>query len=107
MTALQCATSLVIARHGEAESEAPAWAEEGGSLTQQGRQQAAALGESLADRRVAHVWTRHAGPRRADRRDHRGPAQIGTTRLGLREFGVGDFLGVASEEDPFAATYAR
>ena len=41
MTALQCATTFVVARHGEAEYEAPTWAEEGGSLTTRGRRQAA------------------------------------------------------------------
>ena len=55
MTALQCATTLVVARHGEAEYEAPTWAEEGGSLTLRGRLQAAELAESLASRRVSHV----------------------------------------------------
>ena len=57
MTALQCATTMVVARHGEAEYEAPTWAEEGGSLTHKGRGQAVRLADSLASRRVAHVWT--------------------------------------------------
>ena len=33
VTALQCATTLVVARHGEAEYEASEWDDEGGSLT--------------------------------------------------------------------------
>ena len=45
MTALQCATTLVVARHGEAEYESSEWEEEGGSLTLLGRRQAAELGE--------------------------------------------------------------
>ena len=57
VTALQCATTLVVARHGEAEYESTEWDDEGGSLTLLGRRQAAALGEELAGRRVAHVWT--------------------------------------------------
>jgi probable phosphoglycerate mutase len=47
---LQCPTTLLLSRAGKSE---PA----GGSLTEHGRTQAAALGESLAGRRVAHVWT--------------------------------------------------
>lgn len=108
MTALQCATTLVIARHGEAEYEASEWAEEGGSLTLLGRQQAATLAESLAGRRVAHVWTSTLA--RAVQTGEIVAARLGvgvTTRLGLREFAVGDHRGVPLEEDPFVATYTR
>jgi probable phosphoglycerate mutase len=108
VTALQCATTMVVARHGEAEYEAPTWAEEGGSLTLRGRQQAAALAESLAGRRVAHVWTSTLA--RAVQTGEIVAARLGvgvTTRIGLREFDVGDHRGVPLEEDPFAETYAR
>jgi len=33
VTALQCATTLVVARHAEAAYEVSEWADEGGSLT--------------------------------------------------------------------------
>ena len=46
-----------MARHGEAEYETREWADEGGSLTSLGRQQAAAARRDLAGRRVSHVWT--------------------------------------------------
>ncbi len=108
MTALQCATTLVVARHGEAEYEASTWADEGGSLTQRGRQQAAALAESLADRRVAHVWTSTLA--RAVQTGEIVAARLGigvTTRIGLREFDAGDHRGVPLEEDPFVGTYTR
>jgi broad specificity phosphatase PhoE len=108
VTALQCATTLVIARHGEAEYEAPTWAEEGGSLTQLGRTQAVALAESLANRRVAHVWTSTLA--RAVQTGEIVAGRLGTgvtTRIGLREFDVGDHRGVPLEEDPFVDTYAR
>ena len=108
MSALQCATTMVIARHGEAEYEAPTWAEEGGSLTALGRRQAADLAEELADRRVAHVWTSTLA--RAVQTGEIVAARLGvgvTTRIGLREFDVGDHRGVPLEEDPFAATYTR
>jgi probable phosphoglycerate mutase len=108
MSSLQCATTLVVARHGEAEYEAPTWAEEGGSLTLLGRRQAAALAESLAGRRVAHVWTSTLA--RAVQTGEIVAARLGvgvTTRIGLREFDVGDHRGVPLEEDPFAETYTR
>jgi 2,3-bisphosphoglycerate-dependent phosphoglycerate mutase len=106
--ALHCATTLVIARHGQAEYEAPTWAEEGGSLTGRGRQQAASLAEELAGRRVAHVWTSTLA--RAVQTGEIVAARLGigvTTRLGLREFEVGDHRGVPLEEDPFVETYRR
>ena len=108
MTALQCATTLIVARHGEAEYEASEWEQEGGSLTLLGRRQAAQLAESLAGRRVAHVWTSTLA--RAVQTGEIAAARLGvgvTTRIGLREFDVGDHRGVPLEEDPFVATYTR
>jgi len=108
MTALQCATTMVVARHGEAEYEAPTWAEEGGSLTHRGRRQAVELAESLATRRVAHVWTSTLA--RAVQTGEIVAAKLGvgvTTRLGLREFDMGDHRGIPLEEDPFLETYGR
>jgi broad specificity phosphatase PhoE len=99
---------MVVARHGEAEYEAPVWAEEGGSLTLRGRQQAAALAESLAGRRVAHVWTSTLA--RAVQTAEIAAARLGvgvTTRWGLREFDIGDHRGVPLEEDPYLETYRR
>jgi len=108
VTALQCATTLIVARHGEAEYEASEWEQEGGSLTLLGRRQAAQLAESLAGRRVAHVWTSTLA--RAVQTGEIAAARLGvgvTTRIGLREFDVGDHRGVPLEEDPFVATYTR
>jgi len=108
VTSLQCATSFVIARHGEAEYEASEWEEEGGSLTLLGRRQAAELAETLAGRRVAHVWTSTLA--RAVQTGEIVAARLGvgvTTRLGLREFAVGDHRGVPLDVDPFMATYTR
>jgi broad specificity phosphatase PhoE len=99
---------MVIARHGEAEYEAPTWAEEGGSLTHRGRRQAVELAESLASRRVSHVWTSTLA--RAVQTGEIVAARLGvgvTTRLGLREFDIGQLRGVPLEEDPFQETYAR
>lgn len=106
MSTLQCPTTFVVARHGEAEYEAPTWAEEGGSLTHRGRQQARELAESLASQRVAHVWTSTLA--RAVQTGEIVAARLGvgvTTRLGLREFDIGEHRGVPLEEDPFLETY--
>ena len=86
----------------------PRWAEEGGSLTARGRKQAADLAEELAGRRVAHVWTSTLA--RAVQTGEIVAARLGigvTTRIGLREFDVGDHRGVSLDEDPFVATYTR
>ena len=107
MTSLQCATTLVVARHGEAEYELSEWEEEGGSLTALGRRQSAALAEELAGRRVAHVWTSTLA--RAVQTGEIVAARLGvgvTTRLGLREFGAGD-LTHPQDLDPFLEIYRR
>lgn len=108
MSDLQCATRLIVARHGEAEYESPAWDDEGGSLTIKGRGQAADLAQVLADQRVAHVYTSTLA--RAVQTGEIAAARLGgpgvTTREGLREFVVGDFAG-STDPDPFAATYSR
>jgi 2,3-bisphosphoglycerate-dependent phosphoglycerate mutase len=108
MSDLQCATRLIVARHGEAEYESPAWDNEGGWLSATGRTQARALAERFADQRVAHVYTSTLA--RAVQTGEIAAATLGglhvTTREGLREFVVGDFSG-STEPDPFAPTYAR
>jgi broad specificity phosphatase PhoE len=53
---LQCAATLIVARHGEAEYDVDAWPDAGGSLTALGRRQARELAESLRGRRVAAIW---------------------------------------------------
>ena len=107
MSSLQCATTLVVARHGEAEYESSEWNGEGGSLTQLGRKQAADLGTSLAGRRVSHVWTSTLA--RAVQTSEIVAARLGigvTTRVGLCEFGPGG-LGGPRDLDPFVETYLR
>lgn len=108
MSDLQCATRLIVARHGEAAYESPAWDNEGGWLTTTGRTQARGLAERFADQRVAHVYTSTLA--RAVQTGEIAAATLGglavTTREGLREFVVGDFAG-STEPDPFAPTYAR
>ncbi len=108
MTALQCAATLVVVRHAEAEYESSEWDDEGGSLTLLGRRQAAALGESLAGRRVAHVWTSTLA--RAVQTAEIVAARLGvgvTTRRGLCEFSSGDLSSETRDLDPFLETYQR
>jgi broad specificity phosphatase PhoE len=58
MSDLQCAATLLIARHGDAEYGHPSvLSDEGGWLSPKGIEQTAALAESLAGRRVAAVRT--------------------------------------------------
>jgi probable phosphoglycerate mutase len=106
MTAMQCATTMVVARHGQAEYESHLWGDHGGCLTHGGRREAAALAGSLRGQRVAHVWTSTMS--RAVQTAEIAAAALGvgvTTREGLREFGVGEHAGVPREEDPFLETY--
>lgn len=107
MSDLQCPTTLILARHGEAEYETPDWAEHGGSLTTRGRAQAAALADALAGRRVAHVWTSTLA--RAVQTGEIVAARLGvavTTRNALSEFGCGDLAGHPRDADPAAEIYA-
>jgi 2,3-bisphosphoglycerate-dependent phosphoglycerate mutase len=99
-------TTILVARHGDAEYETRHWADEGGSLTRQGRAQARGLAERLASRDVAHVYASTYA--RAVQTGEIVAAHLGvgvTTREGLREFSVGALSG-SRAEDPFAETYA-
>ena len=95
-------TTVIIARHGDAEYEPIDVDEETGTLSDLGRRQSAALGEELAGRRVAHIWTSTLA--RAVQTSEIVAARLGvgvTTRLGLREPGVGDLTGPTPDPDPF------
>ncbi|MDQ4052710.1 MAG: histidine phosphatase family protein [Actinomycetota bacterium] len=106
MSSLQCETTMILARHGDAAYESRWLAEVGGSLTELGRRQASALGEALVDRRVAHVWTSTLA--RAVQTAEIVAARLGvgvTTRESLREFGCGDLAGTDREIDPFVPIF--
>jgi 2,3-bisphosphoglycerate-dependent phosphoglycerate mutase len=99
------AATILVARHADAEYETHHWADEGGSLTHAGREQARGLGRRLAGRGVSHVWTSTYA--RAVQTAEIAAAQLGvavTTREALREFSVGSMAG-SRAEDPFAETY--
>jgi probable phosphoglycerate mutase len=54
---LQCAATLIVARHAEAAFVEDWFSDEGGSLTPGGRRQAHALADSLEGRRVASIFS--------------------------------------------------
>ena len=108
MSDLQCAATVIVARHAEAEYEADVLAEGGGSLTTVGRAQARALGESLRDRRIAAIWC-------SDRARAVQTAEIVAAivrcavrvRAGLAEFGLGEYVGQPYVEGMFADLFDR
>lgn len=106
MTDLQCAATIIVARHGEAEYEVEGLTDAGGSLTDAGRAQALALGESLLDRRVATIWCSDLS--RAVQTAEIAASVLGCgvkVRAGLREFSVGDLAGQSYEDTGFLAIY--
>lgn len=108
MSMLHCPATVLLARHGEAAYEARTWSDEGGSLTGDGRAQAAALADRLHGRRVVHVYVSTMA--RAVQTAEIAAAKLGvgvTTRLGLQEFSVGSFMDVERDTDPFAETFAQ
>lgn len=94
MSDLMCAARLVVARHGDASYVESSFSDEGGSLTPEGRAQAASLAASLTGERVAHVWT-------SDTSRAVQTAEIAAARLAvgvsvtprLREVDIGDLRG--------------
>jgi 2,3-bisphosphoglycerate-dependent phosphoglycerate mutase len=94
VSSLMCPSTLIVARHGDAEYVDTVFSDEGGTLTRQGRAEAAALADGVADRRVAHVWCSDLS--RAVQTAEIVARRLGvgvTTRKGLREIRVGDLNG--------------
>lgn len=108
MADLQCAATLYVARHAEAEYESALLSDCGGSLTPRGREQARALGVSLRDARIAVV---HTSPMaRAVQTAEIAAAVLGVgvqVREGLREFSVGKHHGKAYDAALFDPTFTR
>lgn len=100
MSDLFCPARLVLARHATAEFVEDVFSDEGGSLTQEGRAEARALAESLANERVAAVWSSDFA--RAVQTAEIVAARLGvmvTTRKALREVYVGDLMGEPFDQD--------
>ncbi len=89
-----------MTRHASAAFVDDVFSDEGGSLTLEGRQQAAGLGERLAGRRLAGIWCSDTS--RAVQTAEIAAARVGvavTVRKALREVYVGSLIGT-----PFDAT---
>lgn len=94
VSSLMCPSTLVVARHGDAEYVEEVFSDEGGTLTRTGRTQARELGDALRDRRVAHVWCSDSARAVQTAEIVAARCEVGvTTRKALREIDVGDLRG--------------
>lgn len=108
MSDLQCASRIILARHGEADYESTLLDDEGGSLSRSGRRQAADLADCVAGRKIAHVYTSTLA--RAVQTGEIAAATLGvavTTRSTLAEFSCGEYAGLPRADDPFGEIYQR
>jgi 2,3-bisphosphoglycerate-dependent phosphoglycerate mutase len=94
VSSLMCPASVVVARHGDAEYVDKVFSDEGGTLTHEGRAQAARLAEQLRDRRLSDVWCSDTARAVQTAEIVAGRLGLGvTTRKALREIDVGDLHG--------------
>jgi probable phosphoglycerate mutase len=107
MSDLQCAATLLIVRHAEAEYDDELLSDSGGSLSLRGREQARALADSLADERVAMVYS--SGMSRAVQTAEIVAARLGVVvrvRDDLREWSVGEYAGQPAVHGMFEETFS-
>ncbi|WP_404381442.1 histidine phosphatase family protein [Knoellia locipacati] len=101
MSDLQCAATVLVARHGDADYPHPkVLSDDGGWLTDKGRDQVRELAESLSGRKVAAVYT--SGLQRAVESGVVAAEVLAVaTRVvpGLEEFSVGALAG-REHDDP-------
>lgn len=101
MSDLQCPATLLVARHGDAEySVEGVMSDEGGALTEKGRDQVRHLVEQVRSRRVAAVYSSQM--ERAVESAELAAALLGLRSLvvdGLQEFSVGDLAGASFHDD--------
>ena len=101
MSDLQCPATVLVARHGDADyPHARVLSDDGGWLTETGVEQVRALAASLADRKVAAVYSSHL--QRAVESATVAAEALGVdTRVvaGLEEFSVGLLAG-RDHDDP-------
>jgi broad specificity phosphatase PhoE len=107
MSDLHCPATLLIARHGDAEYGHPSvLSDEGGWLSDKGIEQTTALAESLADRRVARVYTSELA--RAVQSGAVAATVLGVDAMsvaGLEEFSVGAVAGRAHDDPELASVF--
>lgn len=109
MSDLQCAATLLVVRHGDAEDDGPGRVSDADRpLTELGRQQSRDLAARLAGERVAAVYT--STLRRATATGEEMAPELGAEARpvdGLQEFSVGGFAGVAEGAAGVADVFAR
>jgi len=101
MSDLQCPATFLIARHGHAEYAVPGvLSDDGGALTDKGRDQVRHLVGQVRSRRVAAVYSSQMG--RAVESAELAASELGLHSLavdGLQEFSVGGLAGVSLHDD--------
>jgi len=101
MSDLQCPATLLISRHGDAGYAVDSvLSDDGGALTDKGRDQVRHLVEQVRSRRVAAVYSSQMG--RAVESADLAASELGLHALavdGLQEFSVGDLAGVSFHDD--------
>ena len=106
MSDLQCAATVIVARHGEAEYDHARSLRRRRVAHRPGREQARRLAASLDDRRIAQVWCSDLA--RAVQTAEIAAAVLGCgvrVRAGLREFGVGDLAGSTYDDPRFTEVF--
>jgi len=107
--ALQCAATLLVARHGDAEyPHAHVMSDDGGWLTDLGASQVQALAAKAAPQRVAKVWSSPLGRAVQSGRLAAGVLDVGDEVLsGLEEIRVGECVGRPFGDPSFQDVYDR
>ncbi|MGN6610332.1 MAG: GNAT family N-acetyltransferase [Angustibacter sp.] len=104
MSDLQCPATVIVMRHGQSEGNVTrrlSAAEPGGGLTEQGRRQARAAAEALAQRNVARVYCSPLLRARQTASELTTALGAGEPVVlhGMREFGLGDLEGSDTDDD--------
>jgi len=101
MSDLQCPATLLVSRHGDAQySVEGVMSDDGGALTDKGRDQVRHLVGQVGSRRVAAVYSSKMG--RAVESAELAASELGLHSLavdGLQEFSVGELAGVSFHDD--------
>ena len=107
MSDLFCPATLLVARHADAEYGHPhRLSDEGGWLTDKGREQARALAQSLHDRRVARVFTSTMQRAVESAAVAAQVLGVGVVEVdGLQEFSVGALAGRELDDPELEAVY--
>lgn len=109
MSDLQCAATLLVVRHGDAEDDGPGLASDADRpLTALGQQQSRDLGTRLAGERVAAVYTSTSQRACATGAEAAGVLGVDARPVkGLQEFSVGQFAARPGGADGVTHVFAR